>query len=113
MEKSVNKVELKGNVGQDPKIVNVEGGGIMAKFSLATHESYKTKSGEWKEETVWHTIVAWSGKSMPDFEKIRKGSFLEVTGKLRYARYRAQSGEERNITEIHAVRIVIPLEQAL
>lgn len=108
MEKSLNRVELKGNVGQDPKIVNVENGGIMAKFSVATHETYKTKGGDWKEETTWHTVVAWSNKTMPDFDRIKKGTFIEVVGKLRYAKYKAHTGEERNIAEIMATRIIIP-----
>ena len=74
MEQSVNRVELKGNVGQEPKIMRVENGGSVVRFSLATHETFKTKSGELKEETTWHNVVAWSVKGMPDFEKIRKGS---------------------------------------
>ena len=45
MEKSLNKVELKGNVGQEPKIMRVENGGSVIRFSLATHETFKTKSG--------------------------------------------------------------------
>lgn len=109
MEKSLNKVELKGNVGQDPKIVKLEGGTTMVRFSLATHENYKTKEGEWKEETVWHNIVAWSGKYMPDFNAIKKGMFVEVTGKIRYGKYTGQTGEEKSVTEILALKIVVPL----
>ena len=76
MEKSLNRVELKGNVGQDPKIMRVENGGSVIRFSLATHETFKTKSGELKEETTWHNVVAWSVKGMPDFNRIRKGVFI-------------------------------------
>ena len=111
MEKSLNKVELKGNVGQEPKIVKLEGGATVVRFSLATHENYKNREGEWKEETVWHNIVAWSSKYMPDFNAIKKGMFVEVTGKLRYGKYTNPSGEERNITEIIALKIVVPLSE--
>ena len=111
MEQSVNRVELKGNVGQEPKIMRVENGGSVVRFSWATHETFKTKSGELKEETTWHNVVAWSVKGMPDFEKIRKGTFIELVGKIRYAKYKNQAGEDRMITEILALKIIIPLAQ--
>lgn len=111
MEKSLNKVELKGNVGQEPKMLKMENGGTVIRFSLATHESYKTKSGEWKEETTWHNIVAWASKGMPDFCNIKKGTFVELVGKIRYVKFKNQSGEERSVTEILALKIVIPLAE--
>lgn len=111
MEKSLNKVELKGNVGQDPKIVKIENGGTVVRFSLATHEMYKTKSGEWKEETVWHNVVAWASKGMPDFEKIKKGTFVEIVGKIRYIKFTNQQGDEKFVTEILALKMVIPLAE--
>ena len=52
MEKSVNKVELKGNVGMEPKIVKLDGGATLVRFPLATHENYRNRDGEWKEETT-------------------------------------------------------------
>lgn len=109
MEKSLNKVELKGHVGQEPKITLMENGSSVVRFSLATNENYKTKNNEWKEETIWHNIVAWSSKSMPQFNKIKKGSFLELTGKIKYVKFRTQEGEDRFMTEILALKIVIPL----
>ena len=96
MEKSLNRVELKGNVGQDPKIVKMEGGGSVVRFSLATHETFKTKGGELKEETTWHNIVAWSAKGMPDFEKIKRGTFIELIGKIR--NYLKRVGVEEGLT---------------
>jgi single stranded DNA-binding protein (ssb) len=111
MEKSLNKVELKGHVGQDPKISVMENGSKVVRFSLATNENYKNKENEWKEETIWHNIVAWSSKAMPDFYKIKKGTFIELTGKIRYVKYKTQSGEEKNITEILALKIIVPISE--
>ena len=54
-----NKVQLIGNLGQDPEIVNLDGGKKLAKFSIATSESYKNAEGEKVEDTQWHNIVAW------------------------------------------------------
>ena len=60
-------------------------------------------------ETTWHNIVAWSRKGMPDFEAIRKGTFLALEGKIRYVKYTNATGEEKNLTEIVAQKIIIPL----
>ena len=54
-----NNVQLIGNLGQDPEIINLESGKKLAKFSIATNESYKDKNGEKVEQTYWHNIVAW------------------------------------------------------
>lgn len=111
MEKSLNKVELKGNVGQEPKIMRVENGGSVIRFSLATHETFKTKNGELKEETTWHNVAAWSAKGMPDFYRIRKGTFVELVGKIRYVKFKTQSGEDRMVTEILALKMAIPVTE--
>ena len=54
-----NKVQLIGNLGQDPEIMNMENGTKLAKFSIATSDSYKNAKGEKVEDTQWHNIVAW------------------------------------------------------
>ncbi|MDT0651909.1 single-stranded DNA-binding protein, partial [Autumnicola edwardsiae] len=54
-----NKVQLIGHVGNDPEIVNLESGKKLAKFSIATNESYKNSKGEKITDTQWHNIVAW------------------------------------------------------
>lgn len=102
MGKCINKVELSGNVGFDPKINTFEEGGIVTRFSLATNESFKNRKGELLEETVWHNIVAWAGKNMPDFEKIKKGAFLQIIGRLKPVQYVTKTGVERQTYEIVA-----------
>ena len=107
MEKSLNKVELKGNVGQEPKIMRVENGGSVIRFSLATHETFKTKNGELKEETTWHNIVAWNGKGMPDFNDIKKGVCVNVMGRVRNVKYTNSEGEDKYFNEVLANRLHI------
>lgn len=107
MERSLNKVEIKGNVGAEPKITNLENGAQVVRFSVATHEAFKGKDGRYKEETTWHNIVAWAAKSMPDFITIKKGSFVEITGKLKYSKFKAKTGEDKYVTEIVALRMAI------
>ncbi|MBQ6311619.1 MAG: single-stranded DNA-binding protein [Bacteroidales bacterium] len=108
MEKTLNKVELKGRVGADPKVTEMEGGVSLIRFSLATHEVFKGKDGQYKEETMWHSIAAWSSKGMPDFSKIRKGVFVELSGRLRYYSYMGKDGQERYSCEIVALKMSLP-----
>lgn len=108
MERTVNRVELRGNVGADPKITPINPNTNLIRFSLATHESYRTKDGTLKEETTWHNIVAWDSKNRGEFAKIKKGTFVEVVGKLRYFKYVTKMGEERYSTEIIALKLAIP-----
>jgi len=108
MERTLNRVELRGNVGADPKVTELEGGVTVIRFSLATHEAFKAKDGQYREETTWHNIAAWSSKGMMDFSKIKKGVFLELTGRLRYFKYVSKTGEEKNSCEIVALKMSVP-----
>ena len=108
MEKSLNRVELKGNVGFDPKITPLEDGGLVMRLSLATNESFKNRKGEWQEETIWHSIVAWNTKGMPDFTQIKKGSFLSVLGKIKPVQYQTKAGVDKQTYEIIAYNIKQP-----
>tara|TARA_R110002051_G_scaffold149010_1_gene221541 strand:+ start:7115 stop:7447 length:333 start_codon:yes stop_codon:yes gene_type:complete len=95
-----NRVQLIGNLGNDPEIVNLEGGGKLAKFSVATSDSYKNAQGEKVEETQWHNIVAW-GKTAEIVENfLTKGKQVAVEGKLVHRSYETKEGEKRYITEI-------------
>lgn len=109
MDKSMNRVELRGRVGQDARILKSENGSMAARFTLATNEIIKGRDDSLREEVTWHNVVAWSRKGMPDFDKIRKGTFLALEGKIRYVKFTASSGDERNLTEIVAQKITIPL----
>ena len=95
-----NKVQLIGNLGNDPEIINLESGRTLAKFSLATNESYKNASGEKVTDTQWHNVIAW-GKTAEIIEKfVTKGKEVAVTGKLTSRSYETKEGEKRYITEV-------------
>ncbi|MBO8486419.1 MAG: single-stranded DNA-binding protein [Bacteroidetes bacterium] len=101
----LNRIELRGNVGNIR--VSTVGTGQVARFSLATNFLYKNKDGEATVETTWHNIVAWSGKGMPEFEKIGKGSPVYVCGRLRSTKYTGNDGIERQGYEVIASRLSI------
>ena len=76
-------------------------------MSLATNFMYKNRDGEAVVETTWHNIVAWSGKGMPDFNRIGKGTPLYVCGRLKSSRYTGSDGAEKQIYEVIASKITI------
>lgn len=106
MDRSFNRIELRGNAGQDARIMKV-GDNTVARFNIATNETYKDRSGNLKEETTWHSVTAWSGKGMPDFTRIRKGVCVYVLGRLRQGRYTTAAGEEKSYYEVLASRVSI------
>ncbi|MGB0981162.1 MAG: single-stranded DNA-binding protein [Winogradskyella sp.] len=95
-----NKVQLIGNLGNDPEIINLDSGKKIAKFSMATNESYKNAQGEKVTDTQWHNVVAW-GKTAEIIEKyITKGREVVVEGKLTSRSYDDKEGNKRYVTEV-------------
>ena len=102
-----NKVQLIGNLGNTPEIINLESGNKLTKFSIATNESYKNAEGEVIKNTQWHNIVAW-GKTAEIVEKyLKKGNEVAVEGKLMHRNYDDKDGNKRYITEIIANEILM------
>lgn len=99
----MNKVFLKGNVGQDPRITDFQNGGKVAQFTLATTErGFTTKDGrEIPEETTWHNIVVKnSGLAKVCQQYVKKGTPLLIEGKIKTRQYEDNSGQTRYVTEI-------------
>ncbi len=95
----VNKVILIGNVGNDPEVKYVSEDVPVARFRLATSESYKNKNGEKVTNTEWHNIVVWRGLAKVVETYVKKGSKLFIEGKLTYRQYE-QDGQTKYFTEI-------------
>ena len=95
-----NKVQLIGNLGNNPEIITLESGKKLAKFSLATNESYKNTEGEKITNTDWHNLVAWN-KTADIVEKyLNKGNEIAIEGKLTSRSYETKDGEKKYITEV-------------
>lgn len=102
-----NRVQLIGRVGQDPEVKSLEGGKKLAKFTIATNESYKNDKGEKVEETQWHNVIAW-GKTAEIIEKyVTKGKEVGLEGKLTHHSYEDKNGEKRYVTEVVANEILL------
>src|SRR5690606_10107117 len=102
-----NRVQLIGNLGNDPEIINLESGKKLAKLKLATNENYTNDKGEKVTDTQWHNIVAW-GKSAELAEKyLTKGKELAIEGKLTHRTYEDKNGEKRYYTEVVANELLM------
>lgn len=98
----LNKVTLIGNLGKDPEVRHLEGGSVVAKFSVATNESYKDKSGEWQTRTEWHNVVAWRMLAERAERDFKKGKLVYVEGKLTNRKWQDKEGNDRYTTEVVA-----------
>lgn len=105
----INRIELRGNVGTVR--INEHNGSKVANFTMITDFLYKTREGAAANESMWHNIVAWSGKDMPDLDLIVKGSTVHVLGRLRVNRYTSAEGVEKQYHEVMAQKIRIVQEQ--
>lgn len=95
-----NRVQLVGNLGIDPEIVTFESGKKLAKFTLATNESFTDAKGNKTNNTQWHNVVAW-GKQAELVEKhLIKGKGVTLDGKLSYRQYEDKNKQKHYITEI-------------
>lgn len=106
---ALNKVMLIGNVGDDPKVrylepnpANPAAAQKVATFRLATSERFRDRSGELRENTEWHNIVAWRNSADLCEKFVRKGSQLFIEGKLRSRQWTDQNGGTRYVTEVVA-----------
>lgn len=102
-----NKVQLIGNLGANPEVVNLESGKKLAKFSIATNESYKNAQGEKVEDTQWHNVIAW-GKTAEIVENyLTKGNEVAIEGKLVNRNYEDKEGNKRYVTEVVASELLM------
>lgn len=102
-----NKVQLVGHVGQNPEIKTFGASGKLARFSVATNESYKNKNGEWITNTTWHNLIAWRNIAERVELQIQKGTHLMVEGKLINRQYTDSNNVKRYITEIEVQTFMV------
>lgn len=98
----INKVILVGNLGKDPEVRTVQSGIQVARFSLATSESYTNKEGQKIDSTEWHNVVLWRGLANLAEKYLKKGNKVYIEGKIRYRQYDDKDGNKKYITEIEA-----------
>lgn len=96
----INKITLVGRLGAEPEVRTLENGAMVAKFGLATSESYRDKAGEWQEQTEWHDVVVWRALAERAQEYLKKGSLIYLEGKLTHRKWQDKDGNNRKTTEV-------------
>jgi single-strand DNA-binding protein len=111
VSRSLNKVVLIGNLGNDPEVRSTTGGNRVATFSLATSRSWNDQSGAKQEKTEWHRCVVWNtkGSTLADIvEKyVKKGDKLYVEGRIEYRQWQDKDGQTRYSTEINVRELIM------
>ena len=112
MSRSLNKVILIGNLGQDPEVKSIANGGRVANFSVATGRQWTGPAGDKQEKTEWHRIVAWNNKGGTGLADIvekycKKGDKIYVEGRIDYRSWQDKDGQTRYTTEIVATEILL------
>ncbi|HYD06935.1 MAG TPA: single-stranded DNA-binding protein [Reyranella sp.] len=113
MARSLNKVQLIGNLGADPEIRSLPSGGRVAQFSVATSRQWNDQAGAKQEKTEWHRVVAWNnktGRGLADLAEkyLKKGDKVYVEGSIEYRSYEdKKDGATKYITEIKAFEIIL------
>ena len=110
--KTLNKVELVGYVS-NPEVMALKSGTKMFKCSLATHENYKTRTGEWQSETTWHNIVIWNEFAKKAEAELKKGSRIHLNGKIVVDQFVDKEGKKRTAVKIQASDYDVVVEEEL
>jgi len=100
MARSLNRVQLIGNLTRDPELRYTPTGTAVCTFGLATNRSWTTETGEKKEEAEFHKIVAWNKLAELCSQLLAKGRKAYVEGRLAYRKFTNKEGVEQNSTEI-------------
>jgi single-strand DNA-binding protein len=105
--RGLNKVTLIGNLGNSPEIQILENNVKVAKFSLATSETYKDERGEAHSITDWHSIVLWRGLADLAIKLLHKGSLVYIEGKLKTRNYVDKDGQTKYVTEVIGEQLIL------
>ena len=98
--RGVNKVVLIGNLGKDPDVQHLEGNIAVAKFPLATTETFKDRTGKLVSQTEWHTVVLWRGLAELAQKYLHKSSLVYIEGRLRTRHWDDKDGNRKISTEV-------------
>jgi single-strand DNA-binding protein len=106
--RSLNRVQLIGNLGKDPEIKYTPSGTPVAKITIATNERFKDKSGEWQDRTEWHNVVLWQRMAEIAGEYLKKGGKVYIEGRLQTRSWDdKQTNQKKYMTEIVASDMIL------
>lgn len=112
MSKSLNTVQLIGNLGADPEVRSLSSGAKVANFSIATSRQWKNAKDEPQEKTEWHRITAWSNPNKQGLADVvekycKKGERVYIEGRIEYRSYDDKDGVKKYATDIIANDVIL------
>ena len=99
---SVNKAIIIGNLGRDPEVRYTQGGQAMARFTVATTDTWMDRDNSRQERTEWHNIVVWGKQAETCGQYLSKGRQVYIEGRIQTRKFEDREGKERYFTEINA-----------
>ena len=111
MSRSLNKVQLIGNLGADPEVRSTNNGSRVATLSVATSRQWNSQSGEKQEKTEWHRVICWNnkGSGLADVAEkyLKKGDKVYIEGRVEYRTWEDREKQTRYVTEIIAREVLL------
>jgi len=103
----LNRVELIGNLGQDPEVRHTDKGVMYATMNLACTERFRDREGNYTDRTEWVRVTLWRGQAEIASRYLRKGSTVFVEGRLRNSSWETPQGEKRSRVDIEGIRLLL------
>ena len=107
MTRSLNKVQLIGNLGADPEIRSTNSGTRVATLSVATSRQWKGRDGQDQEKTEWHRVICWDRLAEVCERFLKRGDRVYIEGSIEYRQWEGQDGQTRYTTEVRAREIIM------
>jgi len=107
MARSLNKVQIIGNLGADPELRTTTGGARVATLSVATSRGWTDRQGQQQEKTEWHRVICWERLAEICEKYLNKGDRVYIEGSIEYRQYEDKDGQTRYITEIRAREMIM------
>jgi len=107
MSRSLNKIQIIGNLGADPEIRSTTSGTRVATLSVATSRSWTDRSGQRQEKTEWHRVVCWDKLAEICERYLKRGDRVYIEGRIEYRQWEGQDGQTKYTTEIRAREMIM------
>lgn len=102
-----NRVQLIGHLGSAPEVRETENSKKLARFSIATNQSYRNAKGEKVTETTWHQLIAWGAVADIAEKYLNKGSEVAIEGKLINRSYTDKEGTKKFVSEVQVNEMLL------
>lgn len=107
MSRSLNRVELIGNLGADPEVRSTTGGTRVATLSVATNRRWTDRQGQQQEKTEWHRVVCWDRMAEICEQYLNRGDRVYIEGSIEYRQFEGQDGQTKYVTEVRARDLIM------